>query len=503
MSFAFALDEARRRPTDPEAFTELARSALDEGEEERGLAAIKQALERSQSAPLWQWRGLLERSIDEHEAALASFIEAARLQPDDPGIAHGHARVALEAGVDSEALFERARILAPTDGAVLVGLAAARFAGGHGEQGERELDAMVARAPLWIEGHVQLAQLRSTLGRGELACASVERALSAMPQEPILWRALFDLHVKRENFAALLEAVERGRKAGAPATLLRVFQAIGTGELGMAERADRLFAEVHSAGGAAIAIWQVRNLLRTGRPEEAKPIVDQELQSPRAAAAWPYAAAIWRLTGDPRWDWLAGDQRLVSIVDLTADLPPIDELAETLRSLHLARGEYLDQSVRGGTQTDGPLFCRIHPHIRALRSAAVKAVQAHVAQLPPPNPSHPLLAPRRDRRIRFGGSWSVRLDDAGFHTSHVHPQGWISSALHVVLPPGREDSDPHSGWLQLGVPPPELCADLAPTRLVEPRAGQLVLFPSWMWHGTIPFPVGERLTVAFDVAAPR
>jgi len=30
-----------------------------------------------------------------------------------------------------------------------------------------------------------------------------------------------------------------------------------------------------------------------------------------------------------------------------------------------------------------------------------------------------------------------------------------------------------------------------------------VLFPSTMWHATLPFPAGERLSIAFDVAEPR
>ena len=491
------------RQTDAASLEELASRALENGEEEQALPLMARAVESQPTARLWQWKALLERSLDEHEQALASFAEAARLGPQDPSIAHGHARVALEAGVDSETLFDRARALAPGDGGILVGLAAARFAAGHGEQGERELEAVLAQAPLWIEGQVQLAQLRSTLGQGAGAFASLERAIARMPQQPQLWQALFDLHVKREDFAGLLNAVERGRKAGAPAPLVRVFEAIGAGELGLTVRADRLFAEVDAAGGAAIAMWQVRHLLRSGRLEDAMPIIEQELQSPRAAVTWPYAAAVWRLTGDPRWEWLAQNPRLVSVHDLTPDLPPIGELAQTLRSLHVAKGEYLDQSVRGGTQTDGPLFCRIDPKIRALRSAVVRAVQGYIEQLPPADPSHPLLAPRRDRRIRFAGSWSVRLRDAGFHTSHVHPQGWISSALYVALPPAHVDGDPHSGWLQLGAPPQELRTGLEPTRLVEPKPGQLVLFPSWMWHGTIPFAKGERLTVAFDVALPR
>jgi uncharacterized protein (TIGR02466 family) len=184
-------------------------------------------------------------------------------------------------------------------------------------------------------------------------------------------------------------------------------------------------------------------------------------------------------------------------------LLPIDELASTLRQLHKARGEYLDQSVRGGTQTDGPLFSRIDPVIRKLRQAIVTAVERHVAQLPAADPRHPTLRHPRDRKIRFSGSWSVRLRSGGRHANHVHPQGWISSALYVALPPKAPGEPEDAGWLALGKPDELLEVELAPWRKIEPKVGHLALFPSCMWHGTIPFNDGERLTVAFDVAPPR
>jgi len=35
---------------------------------------------------------------------------------------------------------------------------------------------------------------------------------------------------------------------------------------------------------------------------------------------------------------------------------------------------------------------------------------------------------------------------------------------------------------------------------VQPLVGRLVLFPSYMWHGTVPFrALQNRTTVAFDV----
>lgn len=502
MSFRARLDAVTRGAADPDSFAEFARAALSEGEEETAVPVVLAAADRWRDALLWQWTGLLQRSLDEHEAALTSFANASRLAPTDAKIAHGHARVALEAGTDAVALFERARALPPLDGEVLVGLAAARMARQEGEQGAAELEAVLDRSPLWIAGHEQLAQLWATLGQPGKATASLERSLAILPTDERLWTALFGIHLRREDYAALATDIGRARVAGVPAPALQAYEAIAAAELDDAKHPPALFEPVGPANDAVLGLWRIRHLLRVGAAGEALPIIDRELETERAPVIWPYASIAWRLAGDPRARWLEGDANLVSIQDL-ADLPPLDRLAAHLRSLHVAKGEYLDQSVRGGTQTDGPLFCRIAPEIRALRRAVVSAVERHVAKLAPPDPNHPTLAPRRDRRIRFSGSWSVRLRGGGCHANHVHPQGWISSALYVALPArqGGEASD--AGWLTLGEPQTELGVDLPPRAKIEPKVGRLVLFPSWMWHGTRPFAEGERLTVAFDVARPR
>lgn len=487
---------------DLDALEDLARTALEEAEEERALPLLSAAASKAPTGRLLQWKALLERSLDEHGHALKSFAEAARLSPADASIAHGYARVALEAGVpESEPLYEQARTLAPGDGAVLLGLEAARLANGHGAKAEEELDSLLAQAPLWLDGHRQLAQLRSMLGRREHAEESIRRALAATPAQPQLWQALFDLQIKKEAFAELAEAVQLARSSDVPETLLKPFEAVAAAELGRTEQADILFAAVASADGPSLEIWRIRHLIRSGRVNEAILLIDAALEGGQAATVWPYANTAWRLTTDPRSAWLDQDG-LVSVIDLKDSLPPLDELAALLRSLHVSTGEYLDQSLRRGTQTDGPLFSRIDPQIRALRAAIVSAVEEYVAKLPPVDPKHPLLSRRRDRRVRFAGSWSVRLGGSGFHVSHVHPQGWISSALYIVLPEGLGGEN-RAGWLQVGEPPATLQTGLKATAAIEPKLGQLVLFPSWMWHGTRPFAAGERISVAFDVAPPK
>lgn len=501
MSFEHRLASIRARGADTDDIAELARLALAEGEEERALPLVEAAAQKASDAQLWQWTGLLQRALDEHEAACRSLAAATRLAPADASIAHGQAHVALEAGIDALPLFDRARRLAPGNAEVLIGQSAARMAAGRGDEAATEIEAILAQVPLWIAGHVQLAQLKSMLGQPHEATLSVESALAALPADTGLWRCLFDLHIGREDYSALDSALDRARGQIGTEPLWTVYRAIAAGELGEAERADALFDA--AASEPALAVWHIRHLLRNRRIEEAVSLIDRELATERAAAIWPYASIAWRLANDSRSAWLEGDPRLVSVVDLDSAMPTLGQLAGRLRSLHVAKGEYLDQSVRGGTQTDGPLLSRIDPEIRAIRREIVSAVKSYIAQLPSMDARHPLLGQRRDRRIRFAGSWSVRLRGAGYHANHVHPQGWISSALYVALPPVGSDGNRDAGKLVLGEPQGALGVDLSPTRIVEPREARLVLFPSWMWHGTRPFAEGERLTMAFDVAPPR
>ncbi len=56
------------------------------------------------------------------------------------------------------------------------------------------------------------------------------------------------------------------------------------------------------------------------------------------------------------------------------------------------------------------------------------------------------------------------------------------------------------GWIQFGEPGVRVEPPQPAERHVEPRPGRLLLFPSYMWHGTIPYEGDEtRLTVAFDI----
>jgi uncharacterized protein (TIGR02466 family) len=251
-----------------------------------------------------------------------------------------------------------------------------------------------------------------------------------------------------------------------------------------------------------IEVCRIRHYLRTGQLAKADAIAARLCQTPAARLAWPYRSLIWRLQHDPRAQWLDGDPPNVRSFDLDFSSQELEELAALLRRLHTANSPYPEQSVRGGTQTDRPLFFRHEPVLQAARRKFHEAVQQYIAELPAFESGHPLLGVAR-QPIQFSGSWSVRLSGQGFHISHTHPRGWISSAFYVALPEASQMGEPPAGWIHFGTPPPELGLALNPYQKVEPKVGRLVLFPSTMWHSTAPFADGERLVIAFDLGVPR
>ncbi len=75
----------------------------------------------------------------------------------------------------------------------------------------------------------------------------------------------------------------------------------------------------------------------------------------------------------------------------------------------------------------------------------------------------------------------------GHHTHHVHPRGWISSACYIALPECVSDGRTDQGTLSFGQPGVATAPALPAEFSVRPQAGMLVLFPSYFWHGTVPF----------------
>ena len=462
------------------------------------LPFLRQAIhDQPEDSRRWHMLGLAQRNLDQHEDALRSFREATRLSPNDPLTAHALARTSLEAGLPATSSFDRALMLAPLDASVILGRTAAKFAEEGAAPAVDDLRAHLDRHPAWYEGHATAARLLWLAGAGVASGETFEKSLITRPQDGVLWREYAMTSLRSGNYSHVSEIVKRARGAVGKSRTLDLIEAASASESGNFSGAESLFAPDASVGDEFL-VYQIRHHLRSGRPDVVRAILDGRGVENLPPDLISLVMLAWRELGDSRFDELVRGKDLIRVFDLAESFGSLDALADILRGIHLANRAPLDQSVRAGTQTDGPLFSRIDPAIRQLREIILGAVSRYVADLPPPKVGHPLLGQRRTP-LRFAGSWSVRLADNGHHVDHVHPAGWISSAFYVAVPDALDDS--RSGWLALG-DAPSLGLSFPPILEIEPKPGRLVLFPSFLWHRTLPFPKGERLTVAFDMARP-
>ena len=471
-------------------------------------------------------RGLLTHALalrraQDMERARDAATQAARLDPDDAQIALAHAHLSYESWQPAADIFARAAALSPATAAAQLPItrahALALNAEGAGAEAQALLTTALARQPDWVEGHRALATMRQTAGDGAAGAGSdfarsFASGVAALPAD-----APGQLGVRLAWFHTLATArrwdVARAVLADARAALGQ-HRGLTLAEIFLASESDsastdpRLFDGVADVRDVGLDLCATRFWLRNGDPARAARIAQAHVSAaaattPAARTFWPYLSLCWRMLGDDRQAWLDGAPPLVSAVDLSLSAAALSALATRLRGLLTLKSPFAEQSVRGGVQTDRHLFFNPDPAIQNVRAKLAAAVAAYVSALPPPVAAHPLLSPPRHHPISFEGSWSVLLGAQGFHASHTHVMGWISSALYVDLPPAPQLGAPPAGWLSFGSGPPELGLGLPPLAQIEPKPGRLALFPSTLWHGTMPFDDGERLTIAFDVAHPR
>jgi len=225
-------------------------------------------------------------------------------------------------------------------------------------------------------------------------------------------------------------------------------------------------------------------------------------QAPNSQLLYALGATLLRKT-EQNYKQLYDYENFIQIYDLQppAGYDSIEDfntdLKNCLERYHSFTSEPLNQSLRLGIQTDRDLALIDDPILKAFFNMIDDPISDYMQKIGYDN-AHPLKR-RNTQKYRINGAWSVKLSANGHHVNHVHPLGWISSSYYVDVPNITENSELKQGWIKFGEPDiPGL--DLKAEKFVQPKGGRLVLFPSYMWHGTIPFSGDQtRMTLPFDV----
>ena len=96
-------------------------------------------------------------------------------------------------------------------------------------------------------------------------------------------------------------------------------------------------------------------------------------------------------------------------------------------------------------------------------------------------------------------SWCNQISKQGYNVSHMHPSGWLSGVFYINVPSKIKGAEAGIEFSLHGDSCEIINTDI-PNILITPENGDLVLFPSSLYHKTIPFNSNEnRIIIAFDI----
>jgi len=484
----------------------LARLLVAGGVPDAAEREARQLVDRdARDADAWAVVGAAQRAQDRLADAETSYRRALAVRPEHALARHnlGALLGQLQRADESLAELDRAARLGATSRELHFNRGRALIELGRFDEADDAIRAALKLSPTDLGSHTLLAKLRFMRGdpdyMGELADVATKT------NDPRLLLALGDLLRRGDRLEEAETIVRRlverhGWMPQAASALAVLLQEQG--------RLPEAAAEARRAQAAApedpdLTENLIAILLQLGEGEEPGPLIQRERRRAPLDQRWlAYEATAARITGSSRYEELYDYERFVRPFDLEPPdgYPDIESfnaaLRERLIERHRLQAHPLDQSLRLGTQTSRSLLVDPDPVIQAF----IRALQAPIATYREAigfDAAHPYLE-RNLGTSRIVGCWSVRLRRGGYHVNHVHPEGWLSSAYYVEVPAEVEDEEMRSGWIKFGEPRMPV-PGAPPAHFVQPRAGRLVLFPSYMWHGTTPI-TGEaaRMTVAFD-----
>ena len=109
------------------------------------------------------------------------------------------------------------------------------------------------------------------------------------------------------------------------------------------------------------------------------------------------------------------------------------------------------------------------------------------------------------RKLKCGSFWINILPQGGMHASHIHPHSVISGTTYVAMPAGTSAlklEDPRHAFM-MAAPSRKQTAprEMQPFVYLEPQAGHIIMFESWLRHEVPPNQSKEdRISISFNYA---
>ncbi len=455
-------------------------------------------------------RGAVLQVLGRLDEAEAAFRAAAEVDPDlaDAHFNLGTVALARHRLDEAARAFGKSVELEPNNPEARLNLGVAYMGLGHHTQAIAVFEDAIALKEDFAAAHSSIGTARNAIGDFEAAAAAYRRAIEAEPDNP-------DTHYNLGNVLKSLDDAEGAMAAYRRAIELRPDFPKAHANLGNSlwnlDRPDEAEACYRRAielepGRADLHCLYGSKLLQRGDAEAALKIIDEGLAArPGHTKGLAYRShALWELGRRDEARVILDLERFV--IPFSFDSAPgfenIDTfnaaLAEHIQSHPTLFGDPTHNATRNGEHT-GELLQEPKGPIGALEQMIMQSAETYRDRLGV-DPGHPFLAdPPEQFELTV---WAVVMKAQGHQVDHIHPTSWLSGCYYAKVPNVAEtDAANRSGWIEFGRPDPVLgCRAEPEIKSFQPKEGTMVLFPSYLYHRTIPYAADEtRISIAFDV----
>lgn len=483
------------------------------GQYEQAVITIKKAIELSNTQPqFYNVLGNALKNIEHYDDAITAFNAAIKLNPLDFFAWHNLGVTHRILGKPNEAIncYEKIKIAGESVAEYHFNLGCAFYDMNELNLAENSLEKAINLKPDYVMAHEALNTLYWEKSQKSkfLGTYNLYLKTNQQPTEAMIYSYSTQL-IRSNNLPKAEEALNNGIKlfGKVPAFC----HALATVYLRQNQQTNLAFDLLKTATNSTpnnvrYKIDLANILIKKEQYQQALIHLEQAISlAPNNQETWAYKGICWRLLKDERESWLNDYKQLISIqkISAPANYDNLEHFFATLkiflRNLHVAKEQPLDQSVVGGSQTNGNLLLNSAPIIQELRTAINNNITSHLSTLTY-DAEHPFLS-RLTGNFNLSGCWSVLLNNKGYHTNHIHPDGWLSGPTYISVPDSIHEADPHkSGWVKFG----ETSLNLGDKEKIGlehcPKEGECVFFPSFMWHGTNPTVTDEiRMTTPCDI----
>lgn len=340
---------------------------------------------------------------------------------------------------------------------------ALRDEGKHQEAADSYLKAL-AMDPNYADAHNNLGEIFRDRGNMDEAIRCYENAMAINPDHSNANYNMGEFHSLAKQYDQAIPYYERSRFEDYQERAMECMYKIGRYD----EFRQKLKAMVHSGKKSMmLATLSTHHSINFGVPDE------------------------YNFCPDPmRFAWHT------NIPELSApDSQLLKDVLETIDRTPIAAR--MQGRLYSGMQSAGNLLKRPEPAFQQLAVLVRKKIEEYRAHYANENCDLIRYFPKE---IDFSSSWYLKMKKGGNLGSHIHEEGWISGCVYLKLPKQKvHETDAGFEYGTDGDSYPRM-HDNFPSHIVVQEVGDIVLFPSSLFHRTIPFSSDEdRICVAFDL----